>query len=40
VIDESPLIREQIANFLKPNGKITDPCGPTPCYAAGWMGMP
>jgi hypothetical protein len=40
VIEESPLIRAQIANFLKPNGKITDPCGPTPCYAAGWMGMP
>ena len=40
VIDESPLIRAQIANFLKPDGKITDPCGPTPCYAAGWMGMP
>jgi hypothetical protein len=40
VIEESPLIRAQIASFLRPNGKVTDPCGPTPCYAAGWMGMP
>ncbi len=40
VIEESPLIRAQIANFLMPNGEVTDPCGPTPCYAAGWMGMP
>jgi hypothetical protein len=40
VIDTSPLIRAQIANFLKVNGRITDPCAPTQCYAAGWNGMP
>ncbi len=40
VIEESPLIRAQIAEFLKPGGKITDPCGASPCYAAGWMGAP
>ncbi len=40
VIRTSPLIRAQIANFLKVNGRITDPCAPNPCYAAGWTGMP
>ncbi len=44
VIEESPLIRKQIADFLKVNGKITDPaepaCGNHACYAAGWMGAP
>jgi hypothetical protein len=40
VIRSSPLIRAQIANFIKANGTITDPCGATPCYAAGWMGAP
>jgi hypothetical protein len=40
VIEESPLIRKQIADFLKVNGRITDPCAAHPCYAAGWRGMP
>jgi hypothetical protein len=40
VIRSSPLIRAQIATFIKPGGTITDPCGATPCYAAGWMGFP
>jgi len=40
VIRSSPVIREQIADFIKPGGEITDPCGATPCYAAGWMGAP
>jgi hypothetical protein len=40
VINTSPLIRHQIAEFLKPDGKIIDPCGPDPCYAAGWTGPP
>ena len=40
VIEESPLIRAQIANFIKPGGTITDPCDSHPCYAAGWMGAP
>jgi hypothetical protein len=40
VIRSSPLIRAQIANFIKPGGLITDPCGATACYAAGWMGAP
>ena len=39
VIDISPLIRAQIADFIKVNGKITDPRA-HPCYAAGWNGMP
>ncbi len=40
VIRSSPLIRKQIADFLKTNGKVTDPCGDDPCWAAGWQGMP
>ena len=40
VIRSSPLIRAQIADFIKAGGTITDPCGATPCYAAGWMGAP
>ncbi len=40
VIEESPLIRKQIADFLKTDGKVTNPCGTNPCWAAGWMGMP
>ena len=44
VIRSSPLIRAQIANFLKTNGTITDPCfqgsNAVPCYAAGWNGFP
>jgi hypothetical protein len=40
VIRTSPLIRAQIANFLKVGGRITDPCTPNPCYAAGWTGTP
>lgn len=40
VIRSSPLIRKQIADFLRTDGKITNPCGADPCYAAGWKGMP
>jgi hypothetical protein len=40
VIRSSPVIRKQIADFIKPDGRITDPCGASPCYAAGWMGSP
>jgi hypothetical protein len=40
VINTSALIRHQIAEFLKPDGQIVDPCGPDPCYAAGWAGPP
>ena len=38
VIRQTPEVREQIANFLKVNGKVTNPCGSSPCYAAGWTG--
>jgi hypothetical protein len=40
VIRSSPLVRKQIADFISPNGKITNPCGPDPCYAAGYHGFP
>ncbi len=38
VINTSADIRHQIAQFIMPNGKIIDPCGSAPCYAAGWTG--
>ena len=38
VIDTSPLARAQIASFIQEDGKIIDPCGANPCYAAGWTG--
>jgi hypothetical protein len=40
VIRKSPLARAQIAAFIDTNGKITNPCGPNPCYAAGYHGFP
>jgi hypothetical protein len=40
VIRASPIIRKQIADFIKTNGKVTDPCGLNPCYAAKWKDMP
>jgi hypothetical protein len=40
VINTSPEIRHQIAEFLMPDGKIVDVCGSDPCYAAGWTGPP
>jgi len=40
VIRSSPIIRKQIADFLKTDGKVTNPCGLNPCYAAQWKGMP
>jgi hypothetical protein len=40
VINTSPDIRHQIAEFLKPDGQIIDVCGADPCYAAGWTGPP
>jgi hypothetical protein len=40
VINTSADLRHQIAEFLLPNGQIIDPCGPDPCYAAGWAGPP
>ncbi len=38
MIRQTPEVRAQIANFIKQGGKITDPCGADPCYAAGWTG--
>jgi hypothetical protein len=43
VINTSPDIRHQIAEFLKPDGQIIDVCTTPsvhPCYAAGWTGPP
>jgi len=40
VIRNSPLIRKQIADFITTDGKVTNPCGANPCYAAGWNGFP
>jgi hypothetical protein len=30
--------RQQISDFLQPNGVFNDVCGPKPCYLAGWTG--
>ncbi len=38
VVNETPEARKQIADFIDTNGKITNPCGAAPCYAAGWTG--
>jgi hypothetical protein len=40
VVEESNLARKQIADFIDTNGKVTNPCGANPCYAAGWNGFP
>ncbi len=40
VIQESNLARKQIADFIDTGGKVTNPCGANPCYAAGWNGFP
>ena len=41
VIDTTPEIRHQIAELPRCRaGTIIDPCGPDPCYAAGWTGPP
>jgi hypothetical protein len=40
VVEESNLARKQIADFINTNGKVTNPCGANPCYAAGWNGFP
>jgi hypothetical protein len=38
VIDTSHAVRHQIAQFIKPHGRIVEVCGDNPCYAAGWHG--
>ncbi len=40
VIRSSPLARRQIADFIRTDGKITNPCGANPCWAAGWQDTP
>ena len=40
VIRHTPEIRPRSPSFLDRTGTITDPCGPNPCYAAGWAGPP
>ncbi|MEX0620457.1 MAG: hypothetical protein WD181_02655 [Solirubrobacterales bacterium] len=40
VVQESNLARKLIADFINTNGKVTNPCGAGPCYAAGWNGFP
>ena len=43
VINNSPIIRKQIADFLKAPGQVTDPCmdaGTTPFCTADYQGMP
>ena len=35
-----PKARLQKSEFLKVNGAVVDTCGPTPCYANGYTGLP
>jgi hypothetical protein len=35
---EEPAGRLQISEFLRPDGRFIDVCGPHPCYLAGWSG--
>jgi hypothetical protein len=35
---EEPTGRQQVSEFLKPNGSFIDTCGLHPCYLAGWTG--
>jgi hypothetical protein len=35
---EEPTGRQQVSDFLQPNGVFNDVCGPKPCYLAGWTG--
>jgi hypothetical protein len=32
--------RSQISAFLRPEGRVIDPCGAAPCYLDGWTGPP
>ena len=34
----APSAVSQFVNFLALDGKFTDTCGDSPCYAAGWTG--
>ena len=38
-IETMATLRHQIAEFIKPGGKLIDVCGATPCYGAGWTGL-
>jgi hypothetical protein len=34
----APAALQLVSDFLRPNGAVTDVCGPAPCYAGGWTG--
>ena len=34
----APDALQLISDFLRPDGAVTDVCGPAPCYAGGWTG--
>ncbi len=38
VIENSPALRRQIAEFLRPNGRIVEVCGTAPCRTPDWAG--
>lgn len=38
VINSEARIRKQIAEWLKPGGRLVNVCGAAPCRAAGWTG--
>ncbi len=38
VIEHSPALRRQIADYMRPGGKITDVCAGKPCRTPDWAG--
>ena len=38
VIENSPAIRQQISDYIRPGGKIVDVCGGQPCRTPDWAG--
>jgi hypothetical protein len=40
VIESEASVRQQIAEWLRIDGRFVDVCGTQPCHAAGWQGPP
>lgn len=38
-IETMASLRHQIAEYIKPNGKLVEVCGGLPCYGAAWAGL-
>lgn len=38
VINSEARVRQEVSDWLEPNGKLFNLCGAAPCHAAGWTG--